>query len=402
MKYKCEYCGLESEGNNCPNCGAPHLITSTNNNEAATNSDATDSNTASRYTNNSHANNSHTTNSYTANSHAADSYTTDNYSGNRHTANSYTPKTNMFNATIPKYKKRVTERAGFVVFLLWIFFPAGLFFMWKNKIFKFLPRVVITLFFAAVAYAIVKTNGTTDMINTAATGNEKAVEVEVTNTPAPTPVSTSTPTPALTPTTSPTPAKKPLSKREKFIKGVTSKSGVNKKTAGNLYDLFQKQLGFKKVYIIEKTDKEKAAYSFYADKFNVTVVFKKDGVSAIKWGNYILYDGKEIKMDKKDLLDRYLVDDVKYYLYAKIIINDNIQTPSTSQFPKMRASGIGMKRKGKIVAVQGYFDAQNTHGAIVRSKYTIEFSVTNLDENIYKPVYINIDGEVKGKWIDLD
>lgn len=55
-----------------------------------------------------------------------------------------------------------------------------------------------------------------------------------------------------------------------------------------------------------------------------------------------------------------------------------------------------------LVGVQGYFDAQNTYGALVRSKYTIEFSVTDLDANIFKLVYINIDGEITGKWIELD
>jgi hypothetical protein len=61
-----------------------------------------------------------------------------------------------------------------------------------------------------------------------------------------------------------------------------------------------------------------------------------------------------------------------------------------------------MQRNGDLVAVQGYFDAQNTYGALVRSKYLIEISVTDLDENIYEPVYINIDGEITGKWVDLD
>lgn len=61
-----------------------------------------------------------------------------------------------------------------------------------------------------------------------------------------------------------------------------------------------------------------------------------------------------------------------------------------------------MQRNGDLVAVQGYFDAKNTYGALVRSSYTVEFSVTDLDANRYKAVYINIDDEIKRKWVELD
>lgn len=179
-------------------------------------------------------------------------------------------------------------------------------------------------------------------------------------------------------------------------------SGVNKKTAGNLYDLFHKKMGFDKAYITQKSDTGKVNYDFNADDFNLTVALKKDGVSAIKWGFYTLYDGKEIKIDKQGILDRQLTDVAKYYLYTKEIIWDNIKTPKTTEFPDEFSSDLKMQRNGDLVGVQGYFDAQNTYGALVRSKYLIEFSVTDLDANIYKPVYINIDGEITGKWEDLD
>lgn len=329
MTYKCEYCESEYEGRNCPNCGAPHPATPI-------------------------------TNRYTAN-----------------------PAT--FNLTTPKNKKSVTEQTWFVIFMLLFFFPAGLLFMWKNKAFSSLTRIIITLFFALLIYRMIKVD---EMIgtNTVKPDNEKAVEMAVTNTPTP----------------SPAPTKKPLSNKDKFVEDVTDMSGVNKQTAGNLYDLFHKKMGFDEAYITRKSDTGKANYDFIADGFNVMVAFKKDGVSSIKSGFYTLYDGKEIKIDKQGILDRQLIDKAKYYFYTQEIILDNVKTPKTTVFPNSLSYDLKMQRNGDLVAVQGYFDAQNTYGALVRSKYLIEISVTDLDENIYEPVYINIDGEITGKWVDLD
>ncbi len=426
MTYKCEYCGFEYDGEECPQCGAPHPVTTTTNNKItgnnnysknndttgnsnySTNNDtignnnySTNNDTAGNYrystdnesidtnTDDNSTTYNYTTNYYTINSHAADNYTSDN---------SYRTDSSALNTNKHKKRKRLTETRGFIVFLLIIFFPAGLFLMWTNKVFKFSTRTIITLFYVLMIYLGAKLNEMPEVTDTTASGNEKTVEVAAENTPTP----ISNPTPTLTSTPSPAPTKKPVSKKEKFIKKVSAKTGITQKTAGNLYDLFYKKMGFKTIDIVQKSKTGKATYDFKADGFNLKVAFKDGGVSSIKWQFYTLYAGKVIKIDKQGVLDRQLVDSVKYYMYAEDIIEDNIKTPSTARFPDMDSSGVGMQRKGKIVAVQGYFDAQNTYGAVVRSKYTVEFSVTDLDANKYKPVYIKIDDEVKGKWIELD
>lgn len=395
MTYKCEYCGLEYEGAECPTCGAPHPAA------AISNSNAVNSNETNNHSTNIHIADIDNSNNYTTNTTII--YDTDSDDTNSDDTNMYTMNTTDFDATSYKKKKQkrsVTERPWFVKLLLLFFFPAGLYFMWKNKVFKLLTRIVITSFFAVIIYAFMNMDGTVDTINSSESGSEKAVEAAVTDTPAASPIST--PAPTSTPAISPAPTKKPLSKKEKFVKKVVDLSGTNEKTAGSLYDLFLKKMGFDKVSIIQKSDKGKITYDFKADDFNLKVALKKNGVTSIKWGYYILYEDKVIKIDKKGLLARQLIDPVKYYLYVEDIIDKNIKTPSTSKFPVYNASGVSMQRKGKIVGVQGYFDAENTYGALVRSKYTIEFSVTDLDANIYKAVYINIDGEVTGKWVDLD
>ncbi|WFR59450.1 hypothetical protein QA584_10280 [Anaerocolumna sp. AGMB13025] len=107
-------------------------------------------------------------------------------------------------------------------------------------------------------------------------------------------------------------------------------------------------------------------------------------------------------MNQKEILERELTDPDKYYTYAKEIILDYIKTPRTAEFPDLPSSAIAMQRKGKYVGVKSYFDAQNTYGVFVRSKYTVEFTVTDLKANIYKPVYVKIDDEIRGDWVDLD
>lgn len=401
MTYKCEYCGFEYDGEECPQCGAPHPVTTTTNNEITGNNNYSKNSDTTGNSNYSTNNDTIGNNNYNTNNDTAGNY---RYSKDRESVdtnvddNSYRTNSSAFNTKKHKERKRLTETRGFIVFLLIIFFPAGLFLMWTNKVFKFSTRAIITLFYVFMIYFGAKINDMPEITDTTATVNDKTVEVAAENTPTP----ISNPTPTLSSTPSPAPTKKPVSKKEKFIKKVSAKTGITQKTAGNLYDLFYKKMGFKTIDIVQKSETGKATYDFKADGFSLKVAFKDGGVSSIKWQFYTLYAGKVIKIDKQGVLDRQLVDSVKYYMYAEDIITDNIKTPSTAKFPDMDSSGVGMQRKGKIVAVQGYFDAQNTYGAVVRSKYTVEFSVTDLDANKYKPVYIKIDDEVKGKWIELD
>jgi hypothetical protein len=374
MIYKCEYCESEYEGNNCPYCGAPHPVTPTKNTQAE---------------------NSNTTETSTI-----------------HT------KVYTIDTTSDDPPEKITSQPWFVTLLIIFFFPVGLYLMWKNKVYNRLTRIIIALTFVTFVYAVSNDMATNTTTDTASSDTGKAVEVTTTNTPAPTPISTpaptATPTATPTPTTkpkatakpkvtaTPTPTKKPLSKKEKFVKKVTSISGVSKKTAGNLYNILYNKISFKKVTYVQKSDTGKKSHIFNADDNSITVTFKKDGSFTIKWGMYTLYDGKEVIMNQKEILERELIDSDKYYTYAKEIILDYIKTPKTAEFPDLSSSTVSMQRKGKYVGVKSYFDAQNTYGVLVRSKYTIEFSVKDLKANIYKPVYINIDDEIRGKWVDLN
>jgi hypothetical protein len=39
---------------------------------------------------------------------------------------------------------------------------------------------------------------------------------------------------------------------------------------------------------------------------------------------------------------------------------------------------------------------------MVRSKYMIEITITDLDTYDYNVVYVDIDGETKGEWVEFE
>ncbi len=59
-------------------------------------------------------------------------------------------------------KKGITSRGWFIVLMLIIFFPVGLFFMWKNKVFPMAVRVIITGFFVLIFITSVIFGSNTD------------------------------------------------------------------------------------------------------------------------------------------------------------------------------------------------------------------------------------------------
>ncbi len=46
-----------------------------------------------------------------------------------------------------KVKNKLTERSGFIVFMLILFFPVGIYFMWKNSKWNNFAKILVTMFF---------------------------------------------------------------------------------------------------------------------------------------------------------------------------------------------------------------------------------------------------------------
>lgn len=60
-----------------------------------------------------------------------------------------------------------------------------------------------------------------------------------------------------------------------------------------------------------------------------------------------------------------------------------------------------MKRNEDIVVVQSYVDAKNDFNAKVRANWIVEFRVIDMDTYSCEAIYINIDGEEVGTFIEL-
>ncbi len=80
-------------------------------------------------------------------------------------------------------KRGVTSRGWFIVLLLYLFFPLGLFFMWKNKVFLKGVRIVITLFIALLFISVITVGDKVDeSTNTDSETNIEETEEKDTNT----------------------------------------------------------------------------------------------------------------------------------------------------------------------------------------------------------------------------
>lgn len=100
-------------------------------------------------------------------------------------------------------KKKWYQQTGWIIFLLIVFFPVGLFLMWKYTNWNKWLKIGITLFFVWALFSPSSSKN-----NTEPTKNEEAYLTptpEPTNTPTPEPTATPTPTPTVTPTPTITP-----------------------------------------------------------------------------------------------------------------------------------------------------------------------------------------------------
>jgi hypothetical protein len=214
-----------------------------------------------------------------------------------------------------------------------------------------------------------------------------------------TPKATATPTVAGTPVPTLTP-------KQTFVKTFMKESGLKEKTITNLYNVLTKKMGFKEVKYAGDEASGEAGYNITADNYNLEVYLTDYKLISIKNGSIFMYTEGKVKYTLKDVKDREIsyIDGGAYYEMAKNIVKGSLKSPRSSKFPSylLESDQIGMRRKGNYVIVQSYVDADNSFGANIRSQFTVEFQVTDRETYSYNPLYINIDGEESGTYIDLD
>ena len=276
---------------------------------------------------------------------------------------------------------------------------------------------ILFFVFFIVLYIIIANSDTT---NTSSNNEISTIESEIstpetnvtpseeptiapTNTPTTTVVPTQTPSPTPKPTT--TPAPKPTEEpKDEFLQSL--ENNMDSSLANEVYDILKNQIGFTTLRFDSKVDGSEN-YVVYVDGSQGCVT-AMDGYIRIFIPNsdYVFYEDGKVTMTASEFSETQISQDemIAYYIMAQDAVEASLKNPSSAKFPSIitHASEIGMKKNGDIVAVQSYVDAKNSLNAKVRSKWRVQFQVNDIDSYSYTLLYINIDAESSGTFIDMD
>lgn len=207
-----------------------------------------------------------------------------------------------------------------------------------------------------------------------------------------TPETTVEPETTVAETTSITPSDKDI-----FVEKLLENPAVSESAANETYDILTGALGFQKISV--ESNSMGTLFKIIADGFTLKVTLS-DKPYMIICGDYNMYKDDTVQYTKQDLDDRVIGNnDTSYYVIAQEIIKSTLKNPSGAKFSSL--SNCQMARNKELVAVKGYVDATNSFGAQIRSEFVVEFKVIDLTTFSYETIYINIDGESIGEYIDL-
>lgn len=181
---------------------------------------------------------------------------------------------------------------------------------------------------------------------------------------------------------------------------------MDKEVADYAYDVLKNQIGFTKLEF-KSAVSGTTNYEVYADDVLITVT-ASEGYCRVFIPNtkYVFYEDGAVKMSAAVFADRMIDSEQQshYYIMAQEIVKSALKNPSSARFPSIITgeAQIGMQKNRDLVAVSGYVDAKNSFNAKVRSNWTVEFRVTDYNSFACDTVYINIDGEKYGEFIDLN
>ncbi len=263
-------------------------------------------------------------------------------------------------------------------------FPVGLFLMWRYKKFNQPVRIVLTSFFALMLIFSLFTGGssTDDVSETGSQQIESSAQEESIEETEST-VETTTAA---------------LSNQEIFIQALTANPDVSEDAALSAYDILTNSLGFSEISDIDNVSG--TLFEANADGYHLRITVS-DKLYMVICGSYNMYENDTVQYTKQDLDDRAIGEnDSAYYVIAQEIVSSNLKNPSSASFCSLSECRMG--RNKDYVVVQGYVDATNSFGAQIRSEFIVEFIVIDLSSYSYEPVYINIDGQTSGEYVDIN
>lgn len=182
---------------------------------------------------------------------------------------------------------------------------------------------------------------------------------------------------------------------------------LSTEVANKAYDILVNQIGFTEIEYIGQNEIGGSNYDFDAKSYDFTMTASDDVYRIFQpSGGAVFYEDGAVKQTISELEDKVIDsgDQSAYYIMAKEIVESCLVNPRSADFPSITfsASDIKMQRKGDIVGVQSYVDSKNALGTVVRSQWLVEFQVIDLDSFSYDTLYVQIDGETSGEFIDLN
>ncbi len=188
---------------------------------------------------------------------------------------------------------------------------------------------------------------------------------------------------------------------DKFLTDLVS--AVGEEDGNTVYDILKNQIGFKKLSYIQQLGNTLNYEIEFDDVQGVVTI--SDGYYRVFIPNtlYVFYEDGNVNMTAEEFENRKIDTNEAsaYYVMAKEIIKNNLKSPKSAKFPMLGSSEIGMGKKDDIVLVHGYVDAKNSFNAEIRNNWTVEFKVTDLKTYSYQVLYIDIDGNTSGTYVDL-
>lgn len=181
---------------------------------------------------------------------------------------------------------------------------------------------------------------------------------------------------------------------------------TSKDVAEKAYEILTDGIGFSKLEYNGRLDST-SNWKIKADEYDI-ILTASDEVYRIFIPNssVVFYEDDKVIMTKKELEDRKIGQTERnaYYQMAQEIVRSNLKSPNSADFPSIvtKPGEIAMQKNGDLVAVQSYVDAINSFGAEIRSKWTVQYRVIDLKNYVYEVIFINLDGESSGKFIDME
>lgn len=189
-------------------------------------------------------------------------------------------------------------------------------------------------------------------------------------------------------------------KKHNKIVSAFMKDGLEEKVAVKAYNILKKKIGFKKIEYVERMD-DTSNYEITADG-NDIVMTASDKVYRIfiPESDYVFYEDGKVKLTAKKLEDTTIDQNEgsSYYIMAQEIVKESLLNPRGAKFPSyvFNSDDVAMQKDGKLIAVQSYVDATNGYGATVRTKWTVQFVVTDIDSFSYDLKYVKVGDDSYG------